>query len=130
MDMDTPVRHIKGVGEKIEKLLNKLGVTTAGGLLSFLPRDYKDFTQIKNIGDIAEGEEAAISVTVEGTPKLNRIRRNLSIFKFTVTDGTGRLIITYFNQPYLHQSIKQGQRLLLLGRLQKKTVLRRIWTTP
>jgi ATP-dependent DNA helicase RecG len=118
MDWETPVRNIKGVGEKIEKLLNKLGISTAGELISYFPRAYRDFTQIRQIKDITAGEEAAISVSVEGTPKLNRIRRNLSIFKFVVSDGTSQLTVVYYNQPYMQQHIKAGDKLFLLGKLQ------------
>ena len=119
MDLNTPVRQVKGVGEKIEKLLNKLGVAVVADLLTFLPRDYKDFTAIRSIASLGDGEEACVCATVEGEPKLNRIRRNLNILKFTVTDGTGRLHITYFNQPYLKEHIHAGQQLLLLGRVSK-----------
>jgi len=120
MDLQTPVRYIKSVGEKTEKLLNKLGIYTVYDLLCFLPRDYKDFTSVKRIDSLAEGEESAICCTVEGEPKLNRIRRNLNILKFTVSDGTGRLNVYYFNQPYLKEHIKAGDRLYLMGRMQRK----------
>jgi ATP-dependent DNA helicase RecG len=120
MELDTPLRYLKGVGEKTEKLLNKLEIYTVYDLLCFLPRDYKDFTETVPVESLAEGAEAAVCCTVEGEPKLNRIRRNLNILKFTVGDGTGRLAVYYFNQPYLKDHIKAGDTLYLLGRMQKK----------
>ena len=36
MNDKTPLRELKGVGEKTEKLFQKIGITTAEELLSFL----------------------------------------------------------------------------------------------
>ena len=119
MDLNAPVKLIKGVGDKIEKLLNKLNIFTVLDLLCYLPKDYKDFSTTKALSSVNDGEEAAVSVVVEKEPKLNRIRRNLSILKFSAIDETGRLNITYFNQPYLKEHIQKGDELLLLGRVQK-----------
>ena len=40
MNDKTPLRELKGVGEKTEKLFQKIGITTAEELLRYYPRTY------------------------------------------------------------------------------------------
>ena len=37
------IRTVKGIGEKTEKLLGKLGILTVGDFLRYYPRDYDDY---------------------------------------------------------------------------------------
>ena len=39
------IRNIKGIGEKTEKLLAKLGITTVGDFLRYYPREYDEYTE-------------------------------------------------------------------------------------
>ena len=41
MNLDTPVRFIKGVGPAKAKLFNKLGVFTVRDLLEYYPREWE-----------------------------------------------------------------------------------------
>ncbi|MGI6040473.1 MAG: ATP-dependent DNA helicase RecG, partial [Eubacteriales bacterium] len=100
MDLTTDIRYIKGVGEKKAKLLNKLGLFTIGDLISYFPRAYQDRTEIKKISELELEAAVCIEATLTGTPRLNHIRRQLNILKFQVSDGTGILDVTYFNQPW------------------------------
>ena len=37
------IRTLKGIGEKTEKLFQKLGIETVGDLLRYYPRDYEEY---------------------------------------------------------------------------------------
>ena len=41
MELNDSIINIKGIGEKSEKLFNKLGISTVGELLCYYPREYE-----------------------------------------------------------------------------------------
>ena len=49
------LRELKGVGEKTEKLFQKIGITTTDDLLHYYPRNYDAFEAPVDIADLEEG---------------------------------------------------------------------------
>ena len=47
----TPLTDFPGVGEARAKKLEKLGLTTAGDLLTWYPRDYEDRRKIYTVAE-------------------------------------------------------------------------------
>ena len=56
MELNTPVRYIKGIGEKKAQAFEKLGVFSLYDLISFFPRKYEDRSTFRRISEIANGE--------------------------------------------------------------------------
>ena len=52
MELTAPIREVKGVGEKTENLLQKMGVYTVGDILLHFPRDYVKFPEITDIDEL------------------------------------------------------------------------------
>ena len=46
MNMEDNISVIKGIGEKTEKLFNKLGIVTVGDLIEYYPRNYDTYKPI------------------------------------------------------------------------------------
>ena len=46
-----------------------------------------------------EGEAACVRVMITTEPELSRPRRGLELLRFHAADGTGSILVTYFNQP-------------------------------
>ena len=46
MDFSTDIKYIKGVGDVVAGLFNKLGIFKVGDLLFNFPRDYEDWSKI------------------------------------------------------------------------------------
>lgn len=118
-DLEGGIRFIKGVGEKTAGLLSKLGILTLRDLLNYFPRDYEDRTAIKRICDIADGERVCILASVKNSPTLARIRKGMELVKFNVTDGTGVVSITYFNQSWMKDRFKAGEDYYFYGRFSR-----------
>jgi ATP-dependent DNA helicase RecG len=120
--LKTPVRYFKGVGPKRSELLAKLEIETAEDILYYLPARYEDrsnFTAIKNL-KIGEYQ------TVEGevVTCANRIAKSgMRFFQISVTDKTGFVHATWFNQPYLKDYFKKGQHVILYGKVELRDKL-------
>ena len=89
MELDSNVRYLKGVGEKRAKCFQKLDVETVWELLHFYPRSYLDFSSPAEISSLTAGENCCIKAFVLFSPTEHRIRKDLTIFKTVVSDGTG-----------------------------------------
>jgi len=119
-EFHTPVRFIKGVGEKREKLFNKLGVFTAGDLLYLLPRSYIDLSCPVKLKDAVAGEENAVLASIQNTPKKAYIKRNFSIVRLKIGDDTGDAAVTFFNQPYMADVFHEGDMVWIYGKAERK----------
>ena len=61
----TPVSGIKGIGDKKETALARMGINTVTDLLYTFPRRYDDYSQLKPIGSLWFGEDVTIIGSVE-----------------------------------------------------------------
>lgn len=110
---------LKGIGEKTAKLFSKLGITQAEELLHYYPKDYEQFEPPVAITKAPAGERVAIRGVITGNMAVKHIR-NLSILSFTVQDASGAMQMTYFNMPYLKNTLKKGTFYIFRGLLQQK----------
>ena len=118
VEFSTPIRFLRGVGEAKNACFAKLGLVTAGELISFFPRSYEDRGNIKLISECPEGENCALLLTVRSAPVLSRsMRSGISYIKFTAGDESGSVEVTFFNQPWLEKSIVVGRRFRFYGKL-------------
>lgn len=112
---DSPVCYIKGVGEKRAKLLGKLGITTALQLAEHYPRGYIDFNETTAITElINDGENHVVKAFV--TKKFPPYYGRINIFKVLVSDGTGDMLITFFNSDYSFTRLKLDNEYCFYGK--------------
>ena len=116
--LEDSIRFVKGVGPKKAALLEKLHIRTLRDALETYPRDYEDRTVLTRIADIDEDGKYAIRAVVGTEPKVNRIRKGLTLVKCTIFDETGSLHVTWFNNPYAAALVRVGQEYLFYGRVQ------------
>ena len=119
MNDKTPLRELKGVGEKTEKLFQKIGITTAEELLRYYPRTYDVYEEPVEIASAEEDRIVSIRATVATSIYINQVR-NLQILTTTVADASGRLPVSWFNAPYLKGTIKKGSVFILRGKITRK----------
>ena len=119
MNDKTPLRELKGVGDKTEKLFQKIGITTVEELLRYYPRTYDVYEEPVEIGTAEEGKTVSIRATITGSLYINQVR-NLQVLSTTVADQSGRLPVAWFNVPYLRGSLKKGSVFILRGKIIRK----------
>ena len=95
------ISTIKSIGPAREKLFNKVGVYTVEDMLGYYPRAYEDRSRLIDICNVKDGENVLIKACAVTVVKNNRIRRGLSLQKLKVTDYTGTVEITWFNQDWI-----------------------------
>jgi ATP-dependent DNA helicase RecG len=98
MNLSSSVELIKGVGKETAKKLQKLGIVTVYDLLTYWPRKYDDYSEVKTISQISGGT-VTIKAKVENI-KTRRVRRGLHITEANLRDETGAIKAVWFNQPY------------------------------
>lgn len=116
--LDDSIQFVKGIGPKKAKLFEKLHIRTLRDALETYPRDYEDRTRITRIADIDAEDKYAIRAVVGTEPKVNRIRKGLTLVKCTIFDESGSLNVTYFNNPYAAALLHVGQEYVFYGKVQ------------
>lgn len=113
MRLDTPLGDIKGVGPKTVEQLALAGLHTVGDLIEFLPRRYEDYTQASKIADITPG-----NVVIRGkisNVSARYVRRGLHVTQAVLSDDSGKVPLTWFNQPYRAKHLTTGGEWVLAG---------------
>ena len=114
------ISTIKSIGPAREKLFNKIGVYTVEDMLKYYPRAYEDRSKSKNICDVRDGENVLIKACAVTVVKNNRVRRGLSLQKLKVSDNTGVVEITWFNQDWIAKSFDISADYYFFGEVKVK----------
>lgn len=139
LSLDTPVKFLKRVGERVAGSLAERGVETVEDLLYHLPFRYEDRVHPKPLSEYQPGDMASVTGEVRGAVLLRT--RAKPIFEMTVgirpappdpgaahTEGLpapahGAEILEtlkclWFNGTYLRDRFKPGQQVALYGKLE------------
>jgi len=124
MDLHAPVQFVKGVGPQRAQALEKVGVRTTEDLLLHLPMRYEDRRSFARIGELRAGMKVSVSgeIVVAG---LRRARR-MTLYEVRVDDGSGKLKVLWFNQPFLRDVLERGRRVTLFGLVERDQGSRRL----
>lgn len=114
-----PVTSLKGIGEKTAGLFARLGIYTVEDLLHDYPRAYDAYEEPVLVGKLQENTTAAVAGQLLKTASVRRFK-NIQVIVATVKDMTGSLQLTWYNMPYLRNTLQMGQFLVFRGRAVKK----------
>ncbi len=112
----SPVQELHGVSDNYARRLERLGVGTIQDLLYLFPHRYDDFSALKTIDKLEYDAEVTIIGTVRET-KERVSKRGQNIVTSTISDGTGTVQATWFNQPYLTRRLKPGKQIVISGKV-------------
>ena len=119
MGTEKSIRYLKGVGEKRAALFEKKGIKTVGDLLYFFPRAHEDRSKIKPIAECIEGETVCIAANVYQPPADRYVRRNMLITNMPVIDDSGLMTLVWYNNKYVKNNFKTGERYVFFGRVSR-----------
>ncbi len=115
--LEATLDTLDGVGPTIARRLRRIGLEQVGDLLWQRPRRYEQPVPAKTISELFGDEEAVLEVVVRAVS--SRRRGRLTILTARVSDATGEIKATWFNQPWLESKLVPGTRLRVRGRANK-----------
>ena len=116
LELSTPIKYVRRVGERIAEGLAKRGVETVEDLLYHLPFRYEDRLNPTPISSLVAGTMASVIGEVRGSALLTT--RGGTLFEMTVGQGLSSLKCMWFNGSYLKDRFKLGQMVALYGKLE------------
>jgi ATP-dependent DNA helicase RecG len=114
LQLNSPVKFLKGVGPKRAEALQRLAIRTVGDLLYHVPHRYLDATTVTPLARAAIGQDVTCVGRVVNTGVLPT-RRGLRVFRAVLKDDSGLLECAWPGRPFLERQIKKGQLLLVTG---------------
>lgn len=111
---------IKGVGEATVAKLAELGITTPSQLVLRLPSRYVDLKSPVRAREAECGQFCLFEGTVVGkTSPSKRGARGFTARLLDAEDSGARFFkVTFYNQPYYHSVLKEGETFRFLGKIQ------------
>ena len=113
--LDAPVTVVKGISTALTARFGKMGVKTVRDLLYFFPHRHLDYSKLKTISQLIEGEEQTIVANVWQAQETRPGGRRST--EAIVGDETGNMRVVWFNQPYLAKTLTTNARIMLSGRV-------------
>lgn len=117
--MDSPITSIKGIGEKTAALFHRVGVDTVGELLSYYPRNYDIYEEPVTFANLKTEQIQAVTGFVRKVPAVSKTRR-YAVTTVVLEEFGEYLHLTWFNMPFLKNTISPGSTYIFRGRVQKK----------
>jgi ATP-dependent DNA helicase RecG len=114
------VKYLRGVGPQRAVALEQRGIHTVADLLGYLPFRYEDRIHFTPIAEVIPEQVQTIIAEVSGGGGTVRFMRGRSpVFHLTVRDRSGTLHARFFHGGYLAGRLKEGQRLVLHGKVDR-----------
>jgi len=116
LELSTPIKFVKRVGERVAADLAKRGVETVEDLLYHLPFRYEDRLNPLPMSALKAGTMASVIGEVRGSVLLQT--RSMPLFEMTVGQGLSTVKCMWFHGAYLRDKFQVGQMVALYGRLE------------
>ena len=114
--LNKPITTIPKIGPKTKALLEKLEIATVEDLLYHFPFRYEDYSVQKNIADLEEGDTVTVKATLTSIENIfTRYRKRLT--KGKIQDETGSLTVIWFNQHFIKNVLKEGNKYKVSGKV-------------
>lgn len=115
---------IKGIGTAKVKLLENIGIIEVKNLFYHFPYRYIDRKKALLVNDLFQidyedyhciGEISKLSTI--------RLRGGRQLVNAKLSDDTGEIAITWFNNPYIALNYKNGDKVVISGKPEKKKII-------
>lgn len=114
--LEDSITSIKGVGASTSEKLGRLSIETVFDLLNHYPSRYFDFTEPVNINLLREGKTQSF-VGTTGTAKSFFSKSGKLITQCVLTDKSGKILLTWFNNPYIKRLLKENTSYTVAGKV-------------
>lgn len=115
--LDAPLTVLQGVGPRHAATLENLGLHTLGDMLYYFPRRYEDYSQLKPIKDLWYNEQVTVIGTIQSVHTRPIRGGSSTIIEAILSDGTGAIRLSWFNQPWMANRLKESQQISVSGKI-------------
>jgi ATP-dependent DNA helicase RecG len=115
--LDASVTVLPGVGPRHAQTLARLGIHTLRDMLYYFPRRYDDYSKLTPINRLQYGEEVTVIGTVQNISSRPLRSGQVQLVEAIVSDGSGALRVTWFNQGWVGKRIQSGHPISLSGKV-------------
>ncbi|MGH8823578.1 MAG: ATP-dependent DNA helicase RecG, partial [Jiangellaceae bacterium] len=113
---DDPLGKVLG-GQTAKALATCLDIHTVGDLVRHYPRRYAERGQLTDLDSLRLDEQVTVLAMVEDVRTRSMKTRKGGITEVVVTDGSGRLVLTFFNQRWRERDLQPGRIGLFAGKV-------------
>lgn len=99
------------------KALKRLQIETISDLLYYLPARYEDISDVQSVSGLTKGQEAVVYGQLSGLKSRKAWKSKKPIAEGYVEDGSAKIKIMWFNQPYLAKMYSDGMYVKLAGKV-------------
>jgi ATP-dependent DNA helicase RecG len=117
LTLSTPIEELMGIGTVLQRRLKKLGIKTIDDLLFHFPHRYEDFSNLVPIAKIELNQNCTVKGKILEIENTRTWKRKMIITTALIEDETGSILATWFYQPYLTKILKEGDDVLLSGKI-------------
>ena len=115
MQLDSKIELLPRITKPHIAALKKLRIFTVQDLLFHFPYKYLDFSKVSTIAELKSGEAVSLKVRVKQITSRFSFKAHINLAEAVVSDETGSLKITWFNQGYLAKTLKPNEEIFLSG---------------
>ncbi|HEV2374976.1 MAG TPA: ATP-dependent DNA helicase RecG [Streptosporangiaceae bacterium] len=105
-------------GKAARDLDTAFGLKTTGDLLRHYPRRYAHRGEVTDLASLADGEHVTVFAQVASVQSRRMRERKGDMLQVTVTDGTARLLLTFFHQARaFERQLRPGSHGMFAGKV-------------
>lgn len=113
--LQTPLQFITGVGPRRAELLAKLELKTVQDLLWYLPRDYLDLTDVREISQLEADRVQSVQGRIVDLD-YRQLTKGRVLVAALIECGKGYLRGAWFNQPWMFKRFRAGELVVFSGK--------------
>ncbi|UCG54411.1 MAG: ATP-dependent DNA helicase RecG [Dehalococcoidia bacterium] len=113
--IDSPITNLKGISSNLATKFARLNVYTIRNLLYFFPNRHLDYSRLKTISELTEGNEETIVANIWQVREVKLGGRRST--EAIIGDETGNVRVVWFNNPYMVKQLSTNKRVVISGRL-------------
>ena len=115
----TPISQLTRVGAVTAKRLAKLGIAKVRELLEHWPLRYEDYTKILDSRHLESGLAGSMVGTITAIAKRETSHKHMKLSEAELDDGYGIIKLIWFNQPFITETLKEGDRIIAAGTIER-----------
>jgi ATP-dependent DNA helicase RecG len=110
-------KHFSRLQPVQKAALKRLKIETVRDLLYHFPTRYELLSEIRTVATLKKNDEAILYGRITGLETRRSWKTKKPVAEGWIEDGTGRMKIIWFHQPYIAKMLTEGAMVKLSGRV-------------